>query len=193
MYPFILYPWRALRRHLFPLGLALGVWAAAPAVAQRTFAPSDAAMAPALLAGTSYAVSSMDSLNRNRIVVFTHQGQTYARRVLALPGMRILPGVDGQEHTATVGWHYVSRGEDEVVFFLMGTPPEDVPPTFVQGMGWTLLRTMPLYQYKDLPAVADSTLYVVADDAGSDDSDEWGAIHLRDCTGIIMPEEEEGG
>lgn len=179
-------------RFLVVLLVATSAFAESP-----TFRAPDAAMAPALASGASYAMASVDALISGYIVVFNRAGQQVARRVVGTPRDRVLAIDPRFEKRRNSTWRFGSLLEDHIAWLHKDTPMnEDNPPVYVADLAtgnYTIVLQMALSEHEAAPALGDSLFYVHADNRaqGVEDSREWGTVHARDFVGVILPAAEE--
>ena len=180
---------------MYRIMLFLFIVGITPAFAQDTFTPTDMDMEPALEMGTSYAVTTKDSLTKGRIIVFTHGETTIARRVAGVPDERILAIDPRFAIRKDAGWFLKTFEEGKIVFISRDTPvdKENVPFTLAELSPYTKILTVDLDMYESAPSIPHGKFYVRADRAGASDSSEseLGLIPWANIIGVIMPSEEE--
>ena len=166
---------------------------AAPVFAQGSFVPSDASMDPALNSGTSYSVAHRDSLRKGCIVVFTRNGSSVARRVVGLPGDKLLSQDSDFSLRRNSSWAFFSLYENKVVYISHTTPMNmKSPPVYLSDLApYTKVLEISHNDHVAASSIPDSSYFVASDNSSFDDSSQWGTVHLKDITGVILPSEEE--
>lgn len=179
------------------LALLIGV---SPAWPQSSFVAPDGAMAPTLASGSTYEVNEpfQGVFLRHRIVVFTRQGQLHVRRVVGLPGEKLL----SQDPDFAIRSRATWGGQFNIYrawCWLRGDHPAVAPSRTSHLVTADVLLDVSFDAYEAASALGDSLYYVHALNrpdiaqgqertaAQGADSREWGAIHARDFVGVIEP------
>ncbi|MYC72290.1 MAG: hypothetical protein F4X17_16425 [Gemmatimonadetes bacterium] len=167
-----------------------------------SFRAPDKAMEPALVSGSSYALSSADSLRRGRIAVFVRNGQRVARRIAGVPNDRQMTQDREFTKRALSSWQFISIDDNKIVFLSQDTPMSrsNPPMTLADLSSYTSVMQAALDTYESQPILGHGKYYVHADTRSTlvdgtavtfEDSREWGTIDWANIVGVILPADEE--